>query len=119
VRLASAVPRAALAPETARRTGRLLRQEGCDLARVTPAELAAGCPIYLEGDVDADRARELMARHGVAQAPVLDGDDLVGFAVLEELGPAAAAPRVVARPGGPPGGGPALSASASRGARPR
>jgi hypothetical protein len=85
VTLSAAIARAILPPESARRIGRLLRSEGCDLARATPEDLAAGCSVYLEGAVPVELARGLMAEHGIAQAPVIDADDLVGFAVLEDL----------------------------------
>ena len=88
--LASVIPRAALPEGSAGRTGRLLRQEGCDLARVTVEQLEAGCSVYREADVEVATARALMGEHGIAQAPVLDGDELVGFAVLEALDPVAA-----------------------------
>jgi hypothetical protein len=83
--LASVIPRAALPEGSAGRTGRLLRQEGCDLARVTLEQLEAGGSVYLDAHIDVATARALMGEHGIAQAPVLDGDQLVGFAVLEAL----------------------------------
>jgi hypothetical protein len=85
VLLSAVIARAILPPESARRIGRLLRSEGCDLAQATPEELAAGCSIYLEGSIPLVRAKSLMTEHGIAQGPVIDGDDLVGFAVLDEL----------------------------------
>jgi hypothetical protein len=97
VTLADAVPAAALPPGAARRIGRLLRSEGCDLARVTLEQLAAGCSIYLEADTEVAVARALMGEHGIAQAPVVDRDDVVGFAVLAELpGSPGAAPEIAA-----------------------
>jgi hypothetical protein len=85
VLLSAVIARAILPPESAQRIGRLLRAEGCDLAQATPEELAAGCSVYLEGALPVERAQALMAEHGIAQAPVIDADDLVGFAVLDEL----------------------------------
>jgi predicted transcriptional regulator len=83
--LGSVIPRAALPEGSAGRTGRLLRQEGCDLARATVEQLEAGCSVYLETQVEIATARALMGEHGIGQTPVLDGDELVGFAVLEAL----------------------------------
>jgi predicted transcriptional regulator len=83
--LGSVIPRAALPEGSAGRTGRLLRQEGCDLARVTIEQLEAGCSVYLDAHVEVSIARALMGEHGIVQAPVLDGDELVGFAVLDAL----------------------------------
>jgi predicted transcriptional regulator len=85
VLLSAAIARAILPPESARRIGRLLRNEGCDLARATPEQLAAGCSVFLEAETPVDQARALMNEHGVAQAPVVESDDLLGFAVLDEL----------------------------------
>jgi predicted transcriptional regulator len=83
--LSAVISRAILPPESVRRIGRLLRSEGCDLAQATPQQLAAGCSVFLEADVPLERARALMGEHGIAQAPVIEGDDLIGFAVLDEL----------------------------------
>jgi len=83
--LGSVIARAALPEGSAGRTGRLLRQEGCDLAGITIEQLEAGCSVYLEAQVEVATARALMGEYHIAQAPVLDGDELVGFAVLEAL----------------------------------
>lgn len=83
--LAAVIARAILPPESARRIGRLLRSEGCDLTRATPEQLAAGCSVFLEGGTPVEQARALMSEHGIAQAPVVEADDLLGFAVLDEL----------------------------------
>jgi hypothetical protein len=93
VLLSAAIARAILPPESARRIGRLLRSEGCDLAQATPEQLAAGCSVFLEADIPVEQARALMSDHGIAQAPVVKSDDLLGFAVLDELDEFPAAPR--------------------------
>jgi hypothetical protein len=66
--------------------GRLLRQEGLDLATAEPDDLEAGRAAYLRAGIAPEHALALMLEHGAAQLPVLGEDGgVIGFAVREEL----------------------------------
>jgi len=52
---------------------------GKDPERVEVSELAEGTPIWVEADVDVQRACELMTEHDVRRLPVIEDHKLVGI----------------------------------------
>lgn len=53
--------------------------EGKDPEATEVATLAQGTPVWVEADVDVDRAVDLMAEHHVRRLPVIEDHRLVGI----------------------------------------
>lgn len=59
--------------------------EGRDPERTQVGELATGTPIWVEADVDVDRACALMTEHDVRRLPVIEDHRLVGIITQADI----------------------------------